>query len=78
MLSCKQIVEHGSDYIEKDMGFWRKVEMKLHLMICVHCRRYVRQLKRTINMLSRGRYYAPSEEQVEQLKQQYQEVNGKR
>lgn len=75
MLSCKHTIEQGSDYLEKDLGFWRKVEMKLHLMICVNCRNYVKQLKRTVLMLSKVKTKQPNDEQLKQLKHEYQLVN---
>lgn len=72
MLSCKHTVEQGSDYIDGELSFWRKVEMKAHLIICVHCRRYVKQLRQTISMLAKKSYQEPSEPLVEELKQEYQ------
>jgi len=75
MLSCKHTVQQGSDYIENELSFWRKVEMKMHLMICVHCRRYVKQLKQTVAMLGRSHYKEPTPQEVELLKEEYQKVN---
>jgi predicted anti-sigma-YlaC factor YlaD len=77
MLSCKHTVEQGSDYIEGELSFRRKVEMKMHLMICVHCRRYVKQLRQTISMLANSRYKEPSELQIEELKQAYMERHSR-
>ena len=77
MLSCKHIVGQGSDYLEDELSFWRKVEMKLHLLICVRCRRYVKQLKQTIAMLAQRRKTEPSELQIRELTQRYQEVSSK-
>ncbi|GAA4345512.1 zf-HC2 domain-containing protein [Kangiella taiwanensis] len=77
MLSCKHTIAQGTDYLDKELSFWRKVEMKMHLMICVNCRRYVKQLKQTVVMLSKGQFKQPSEQQVEQLKKEYQEVSSK-
>lgn len=72
MLSCKHIVDLGTDYLDQELGFWKKTEMKMHLMICRHCRRYMKQLKLTIAMLSRWQLKQPSQEQLEQLKSNYQ------
>ncbi|RDX36620.1 zf-HC2 domain-containing protein [Kangiella sp. HD9-110m-PIT-SAG07] len=75
MLSCKHTIDQGTDYLDKELGFWRKVEMKMHLMICVNCRRYMKQLKQTIMMLSKGQFKKPSDQQVERLKKEYQDVS---
>lgn len=53
MPSCKDITEHSSDYLDRHMPWWQRANYRLHLMICVHCRRYVRQLKLTISTLGR-------------------------
>lgn len=74
MLSCKHIVDLGTDYLDQELGFWKKTEMKMHLMICRHCRRYMKQLKQTIAMLSRWRLKQPSQEQLKQLKSKYQQT----
>ncbi|AOE48939.1 zf-HC2 domain-containing protein [Kangiella sediminilitoris] len=75
MLSCKHVVEQGSDYIDNELSIWRKLEMRLHLVICVHCRRYIKQLHRTVIMLSRGHYNDPGEQQLENLKQEYKKMS---
>ncbi|MBV34884.1 zf-HC2 domain-containing protein [Kangiella spongicola] len=74
MLSCKHIVDLGTDYLDQELGFWKKTEMKMHLMICRHCRRYMKQLKQTIAMLSRWQLKQPTQEQLEQLKSKYQQT----
>lgn len=74
MLSCKHIVDLGTDYLDQELGFWKKTEMKMHLLICRHCRRYMKQLKQTIAMLSRWRLKQPSQEQLKQLKSKYQQT----
>jgi predicted anti-sigma-YlaC factor YlaD len=74
MLSCKHIVDLGTDYLDQELGFWKKAEMKMHLMICGHCRRYIKQLKQSIAMLSRWRLKQPTQEQLEQLKSKYQQT----
>lgn len=74
MLSCKHIVDLGTDYLEQELSFWKKVEMKMHLMICGRCRRYIKQLKQTVAMLSRWRLKQPTSEQLEQLKANYKQT----
>jgi len=75
MLSCKHTIAQSSDYLEKELSFWKKAGMKMHLVICVNCRNYVKQLKRTILMLRGIKTKEPSEEQLTQLKQTYQDAS---
>jgi len=44
MISCRQVYEKASDFIDQPPGPWMKIKLRLHLIICKHCRRYMRQL----------------------------------
>lgn len=51
--SCKDVTEHASDYLEKNLSFRQRLGYKVHLFICVSCRRYLTQLKLTIATLGK-------------------------
>jgi len=51
MLSCKQLNEQASRYLDGELGLPQKLAFWMHLSICVHCRRYLRQFKLTIATL---------------------------
>lgn len=55
MLSCKEVVKIVST--EEELPFMKKAELKLHLMMCHHCGRYMAHLKMlkssVIDLLSR-------------------------
>jgi len=53
MLSCKDITEKANDYLDRDLPFFTRLKVKMHLMVCVHCQRYVQQLQLTIQALTR-------------------------
>jgi hypothetical protein len=53
MLSCKDITEKANDYLDKDLPFPARVKVRMHLFMCVHCRRYVEQLKMTVQTIAR-------------------------
>ena len=65
MPSCKDITEHSSDYLDKHQTFFQRLAFKLHLFICVNCRRYVSQLKLTIATIgkTKGAIPEPVDEQ---------------
>jgi len=48
MPSCKDITEHSSDYLDKHQPFFERLAFRMHLFLCVNCRRYLSQLKLTI------------------------------
>jgi anti-sigma factor RsiW len=52
MLNCHEVTEHASDYIDRNLPFKTRLAMMMHIAICVHCRRYVHQLRTTIAALA--------------------------
>ena len=70
MLSCRDITRHANDYLEKDMTFVTRIKLKMHLLMCIHCRRYVKQLQTTILTLGKLKDPEPevtSDEQVNRV-----------
>lgn len=51
MLTCRQVTEDADRYLEADLPWRRRLQVRLHLVMCRHCRRYVDQLARTVAML---------------------------
>lgn len=53
MLKCKDIVARSSDYLEGDLSGWQRINYKMHLMMCTHCRRYLRHVQVAVAAASR-------------------------
>lgn len=51
MLSCRDIVNHADQLLDRDLGISTRVAVRLHLLLCRHCRRYVKQLVRLIKAI---------------------------
>jgi len=51
MLSCKQLTELVTDYLEGKMSLGDRLRFQMHLGMCKHCRAYLRQMKLTIETL---------------------------
>lgn len=45
MLSCKQVAAIASDYLDNNTSL--KWQIRMHLLLCANCRRFVRHLKIT-------------------------------
>lgn len=58
MLTCKQLVENSSDYLDARLPLGGRLSVRLHLAMCVNCRRFIRQMKVT-QALVRGLPEAP-------------------
>ena len=53
MLSCQQITELVTDYLEGRLSLADRARVMMHLGMCRNCWRYVRQMKVTIATLGR-------------------------
>ena len=51
MLSCKEIAQQASDYIDQQHSWQQRMGFRLHLFMCRNCRRYISQLRSTISSL---------------------------
>ena len=50
-LTCKEVTEAITDYLEGRLSFGEWVRFQMHLGLCFGCRRYLRQMKLTIRTL---------------------------
>jgi putative zinc finger protein len=76
MPSCKEITEHSSDYLDRNLPWWKRPGYRLHLMMCVNCRRYVEQLKLTVSAIGKSPGATPpsiSSEQVQAIVKKMQQ-----
>ena len=53
MLSCKDITENANQYLDRELPFFTRLKVKIHLRMCQHCDRYVKQLQTTIRALGK-------------------------
>ncbi len=51
MLSCKEVAQQASDYIDQQYSWRQRMAFRLHLCICSNCRRYINQLRSSIESL---------------------------
>ncbi|MEM6732445.1 MAG: zf-HC2 domain-containing protein [Myxococcota bacterium] len=51
MLTCKEMTELCTDYLERRMGTWDRIRFGFHLALCKHCREYINQMQATVDSL---------------------------
>ncbi len=51
MLTCQELTELITDYLEGRVSFMDRVRFRLHIGMCRHCRAYLDQMKQTIRTL---------------------------
>lgn len=80
MLRCKQIAEQASDYLDHQHSWQKRMAFRLHLMMCRNCRRYIDQLRSSIESLRllKSRTQPILTEQQKQLAKQLRQQVQKR
>jgi predicted anti-sigma-YlaC factor YlaD len=44
-LDCRDVGRNASAYLDGDLRGWARMAMRLHLFMCVHCRRHLHQIR---------------------------------
>jgi len=52
MMSCKEVAEISSDYLEQELSAWRRFSLRLHILLCRQCRELVQGLRSLLNVSS--------------------------
>lgn len=52
MLTCREVTERASAYVDRELPLRSRLAMRLHLAMCVHCRRYFRQFRQLLAALA--------------------------
>lgn len=53
MLSCRDLTELMTDYVEGKMSLGQRLRFQMHLGMCTPCRAYLRQMRLTITTLGK-------------------------
>lgn len=51
MLSCHEIGEKASDYLDRNLPWWTRAQVRMHLFLCENCWRHVAQLRLVVKTL---------------------------
>jgi len=62
MLSCQDVGRLTSDYLNRDLPWRRRLAIRVHLLMCEGCTRYVAQMRATLQLLrTMGKESSPTE-----------------
>lgn len=67
MLTCREVTERSNDYLDGRLGFWPRMEVRMHLMACRYCRAFMKQMRTTIRLVEKYGYTLPPEDAPEAL-----------
>lgn len=51
MLNCREMSELGSEIVDGHLTLRSRLQVMLHLRMCINCKRYIKQLKLTAQVL---------------------------
>ena len=51
MPSCREVTNRTSDLIDGELDLASRLKVRLHLLACHHCRRFVKQMCATVGLL---------------------------
>ncbi|MDH5230825.1 MAG: hypothetical protein OEZ58_16415 [Gammaproteobacteria bacterium] len=78
MLTCKDITQKATDYNDKHMGLWQRMQFKMHVLMCHHCRRFMHQFERTIEMTQQLKPSVPcSDSSIDEQVKRLMNINHK-
>lgn len=52
MLSCKEATRLVSEGLDRELPFWRRMGLRLHVVMCRGCSRYTRQITALNRLIS--------------------------
>lgn len=66
MLSCREVTRQADRYLEGGLTRGQRFAMRLHLMMCHHCRRYIRQLRALLQAIP-SMHRRATDQEVEEI-----------
>lgn len=71
MLTCKNVCDSATAFLEGPTTFRERLSLRFHLLICAKCRQFMEQFKMTIGVSSEiAEVAAPTDEEIEDLVRQ--------
>jgi predicted anti-sigma-YlaC factor YlaD len=77
MLTCKEITELATEYLEGELPRRKRLAVHVHLWMCRHCRRYVDQMRTVAGMLRGLPNQPPPPEVLDALLPHFREKRDK-
>ncbi|MFC4257488.1 zf-HC2 domain-containing protein [Marinobacter lacisalsi] len=67
MLMCRDLARIGSDYIDGELGAADTLSVKMHLLMCRHCRSFIGNLRESVRLMQGHSDYRIDEDYARHL-----------
>ena len=74
MLMCKDLAEIASDYIDGELGTPQNLAIRMHLMMCRHCRSFIGNLRVSTDLMQAHSSVTPDEALMRRIDQRVAEA----
>ena len=74
MLKCRDLALIASDYIDGELGPMDSVSVKMHLMMCGHCRNFIGNLRSSMKLMEARSSSELDEELLRRIDEQISEA----
>ena len=71
MLTCREVSERADQYLDRDLGFWSAMEVRMHLIACRYCRGFMKQMRTVLRLVRKHGYTLPEDEMNGDLSDTY-------
>lgn len=51
MMECEEFTDRVTDYLDGRVPYGERIGMWLHSVMCVHCRRYLEQMRQVVDLM---------------------------
>ena len=51
MLMCRDLARISSDYVDGQLGLVRQLSVRMHLLMCKDCRRFIGNLRQSVRLI---------------------------
>ena len=77
MLKCNEVSKQASEIVDGNVSGLYKLKVQMHLLMCTHCRSFVKKIKLTKQMVSQLTLTPVSDEKVDQIMNEIEEDSKK-
>ncbi|RBW51989.1 zf-HC2 domain-containing protein [Marinobacter sp. F3R11] len=74
MLMCRDLADIASDYIDGELTSRQNLSVKMHLMMCKHCRTFIGNLRASTEMMKAHSSGRPNEEFMRRIDERVAEA----